>query len=456
MTGTSQVLAGGPADIAASVVRQLDFAAWLADEVRSRPDEEQLKRVQGKSHLDEVRKVPLHLEKLLGFGFMLCLDILLHELSFTPLQVAKALWRLLLPSAGRRPAKQPRFTITEQGDLLRLTLLLLNVGLVSICFDDSKLYHDIRRESFLKLYVVFNMLEMFERWLRSVGVDLCDWLAASARSDWQQLLPRYTATLICCFFHSTMHLLRVLLLNVAINTSSNAVFLIIVTNNFGEIKSTVFKKYDKDESLFPIITSDIVERFYLVADIIFVLARLSISPRRGAYSGSDIGKWLFLLVVIEVGTDWVKFCLIFKFSDLNASRLQVYKEVLIADILLCRSGHSCDAGLGPGAPKDALSRPEVPFRGVHSFSHTLARRLGFCGLPISTLVVVQGLVLLRSPCSPSLGLQRVGYPALFLSTALMLALLLKVFLGLGLLGYAARRRKKIKEGLKLFKKIKAL
>lgn len=48
-----------------------------------------------------------------------------------------------------------------------------------------------------------------------------------------------------------------------------------VTNNFAEIKSTVFKRYE-EKSLFPIITSDIVERFYLLLDIIFVLARLKL------------------------------------------------------------------------------------------------------------------------------------------------------------------------------------
>ena len=48
-----------------------------------------------------------------------------------------------------------------------------------------------------------------------------------------------------------------------------------MTNNFAEIKSTVFKRYE-EKSLFPIITSDIVERFYLLLDIIFVLARLKL------------------------------------------------------------------------------------------------------------------------------------------------------------------------------------
>jgi hypothetical protein len=49
----------------------------------------------------------------------------------------------------------------------------------------------ISGESFLKLYVFFNMLELFERWLRSVGVDLFDLLAASCRQGPVELLPKY-------------------------------------------------------------------------------------------------------------------------------------------------------------------------------------------------------------------------------------------------------------------------
>ena len=40
-------------------------------------------------------------------------------------------------------------------------------------------------------------------------------------------------------------------------------FLIVVTNNFGEIKSTVFKKYEP-KSLFVIVASDLVERTSLL------------------------------------------------------------------------------------------------------------------------------------------------------------------------------------------------
>uniref|UniRef100_A0A6T0X384 Uncharacterized protein n=1 Tax=Alexandrium monilatum TaxID=311494 RepID=A0A6T0X384_9DINO len=446
---------------------RLDFPTWLLDEVQSRPDESQLPRVP-RSHLVEVAQVPGLLEKLLLMGFLLCFDILLHELSFTPLQVVRALpkmpARALGALCGRTAAKDPwSFTVTEQGDLIRLTLLVLNVALILVCFDVSWTYHYIRGESFLKLYVIFNMLEMFERWCRSVGVDMFDMVIASVRHPWGSFLVKYAATLVYCFVHSTMHLVRVLLLNVAINTSSNAVFLIIVTNNFGEIKSTVFKRYEA-KSLFPIITSDIVERFYLLMDIIFVLARHSISTHSGTHSRKDVTFWLFLLVGLELSTDWIKFCLIMKFSDLTASTLEVYKEVLIADVLLCRSprlgaigaGHASEASGAPAPPKDKASQaPNVPFRGIHSFSHSLQRRLGFSGVPMTTILVLHLVMLARAPCSVELQWPRATI-LLFAAASFVLCLLAKILLGAIILGFAARRRSRIPRGLELFPKIKSL
>jgi len=449
---------------------RLDFATWLGDEVRSRPDEAQLHRIP-KSHLPEVTRVPYRVEKILGFGFLLCLDILLHELSFMPLQAACAVARLSKfwqwGTDGAEPDQSDacasdcrqrgvsRLTVTEQCDLMRLTLLLLNVGFILLCFDVSAVYHFMRGGSLLKLYVIFNMLEMFERWCRSFGVDLFDMLMASVRHPWSYLLPRYIVTLVYCCVHTTMHFLRVLLLNSAINTSSSAVWLIIVTNNFGEIKSTVFKRYDA-KSLFPIVTSDIVERFYLVVDIVFVMLRLSSSVSRNTYQLADIFTWFVMLVVIELGTDWIKFCLIIKFSELQASTLDLYREVLLADILLSRSrtlvrkSSEKDPSVCSIAPP-----PAVPLRGICSFSHVPARRIGFSGVPVSTLVVVHFVMLIRSPCGASLQNARIMMMC-FAFGAFVLTFLAKALLGICLLGFAAKRRTRISKGLELFPKIKAL
>lgn len=298
------------------------------------------------------------------------------------------------------------------------------------------------------------MLEMCERWCRSIGVDLFDLTMSSIRHPWHSQLLTYMLTLLYCFAHSTMHLLRILLLQVAINTSSSAVFLIIVTNNFAEIKSTVFKRYEA-KSLFPIIASDVVERFYLLMDIIFVLARLSISPHRGSYNAPDIAFWLFLLVFLEFGTDWIKFCLIVKFSEMKASTFEIYKEVLIADILLCRSLHIGGSGVQFNGAKDKMLPPVVPFRGIHSFSHSLQRRLGFSGVPMTTILVFHFVMLARSPCSAVLRWPKVMILC-FAAAMFIISLLAKIFLSVLVLGFAARRRSRIPRGMELFPKIKCL
>jgi len=371
-------------------------------------------------------------------------DILLHELTFTPLQVATAF------AAWVRGA---RLSATQHSDVLRFVLLVVNVCAISACFDVSAVYHYIRGESFLKLYVIFNMLEMFERWVRSIGVDLYELIMSRVGAPWNRLAPAMVVTMLYNFLHSLMHLLRVVLLNVAINTSSSAVFLIIVTNNFGEIKSTVFKRYE-EKSLFPIITSDIVERIYLMLDILFVLARLTITPSRGSFSFADGAFSLFLLVLMELGTDWIKFCLIMKFSNLKTATLGVYREVLVADILLSRASGSIEV-IQRFSGNSTAPRPEVRLSGVQSFSHAPSRRLGFCGVPLSTLIVFHFAMLLWSPCAAHSSSPRSREATLLVGT-LALGFLAKVFFSIVLFGYAARRRGRIARGLELFNKIKCL
>lgn len=459
------------------------FFSWLCDELNSRPDEEQLPYVP-RNHLLEVAKVPRQLEKLLLLGFLLCLDILLHELSFTPLQAVRSCTQLMLglrqwgcwdhrggiqdrPPAAllNHGSKNVMLNITEQGDCIRFSLLILNVTLMLLLFDVAWMYHYIEGESFLKLYVLFNMLEMFERWCRSVGVDLFDLLLASIRHPWYSLLSKYGATLLYCFVHATIHLVRVILLNVAINTSSNAVYLIIVTNNFAEIKSTVFKRYE-EKSLFPIIASDIVERFYVMLDIIFVIARLSVSEPSGKFTAVDISFWLLLLVVLEIGTDWIKFCLITKFSEMQAKTFEVYWEVLLADILLCRCGNLRNSQV-VGSGEDLLlkdgrerhrpgrDRPAPPFRGIHSFSHSLQRRLGFSGVPMTTIVALHLVMLANAPCTAAAQYPRIAV-MVFVVGFFLVCILSKILLGIFLVGFAARRRSRIPRGLELFPKIKSL
>merc|ERR1719443_1306011 len=96
----------------------------------------------------------------------------------------------------------------------------------------------------------------------------------------------------------------------------------------------------------------------------------------------DVCYWLFFIVLIEVATDWLKFCLIVKFcsNSLRAETFEAFRRVLIADVLLCRADSSdSPARQVPIEPK--VVQATLPFVGIHSFSHVPARRIGFSGVP---------------------------------------------------------------------------
>lgn len=61
----------------------------------------------------------------------------------------------------------------EYSGLIRTSLILICIYIFSF-LDTSRIYHYIRAQPFMKLYVVLNMLEILERLLRSLGKDLID------------------------------------------------------------------------------------------------------------------------------------------------------------------------------------------------------------------------------------------------------------------------------------------
>ncbi|KNC35724.1 hypothetical protein PFLG_00789 [Plasmodium falciparum RAJ116] len=66
-----------------------------------------------------------------------------------------------------------KLSFPEYSGIIRLSLILICIYIFSFV-DTSRIYHYIRAQPFMKLYVVLNMLEILERLLRSLGKDLID------------------------------------------------------------------------------------------------------------------------------------------------------------------------------------------------------------------------------------------------------------------------------------------
>ncbi|KAM0426315.1 hypothetical protein ACHAPT_008355 [Fusarium lateritium] len=174
------------------------------------------------------------------------------------------------PFRHKRTKSMPsNLSAFHKADLLQGAVIVCS-SMALMTLDASRMYHFIRAQSAIKLYVIYNILEVSDRLLSALGQDILECLFstetlsrnASGRS--KVLLPggMFLLALAYCCLHSVALYYQVITLNVAVNSYSNALLTLLLSNQFVEIKSTVFKRFEKD-NLFQLTCADIVERFQL-------------------------------------------------------------------------------------------------------------------------------------------------------------------------------------------------
>ena len=130
------------------------------------------------------------------------------------------------------------------------------------------------------MYVIYNILEVCDRLFSAVGQDVLECLfskeALERKEDGRSKLLRpfwlFILALVYTVIHSTALFYQVVTLNVAVNSYSNALIALLLSNQFVEIKSTVFKKFEK-ENLFQLTCADVVERFQLWHMLLIIACR---------------------------------------------------------------------------------------------------------------------------------------------------------------------------------------
>ena len=98
-----------------------------------------------------------HRLKIISFGFILCFDSFLYTFTIQPIRFTLALWRLFINTITSSKASLPP---SQKADILRTLLLILSILILTPLTDASKIYHSIRGQDTIKLYVIFNALEV--------------------------------------------------------------------------------------------------------------------------------------------------------------------------------------------------------------------------------------------------------------------------------------------------------
>jgi Eukaryotic membrane protein family len=178
------------------------------------------------------------------------------------------------------------------------------------------------------------------------------------RSKVMRPLWLFFLALVYNIAHAIALFYQVITLNVAVNSYSNALLTLLMSNQFVEIKSTVFKRFEK-ENIFQMTCADIVERFQLWLMLMIIASRNVIETNSlFGDTGSDAGggsaplrtssllpssftlmpSWagqvmgpFFLVLGIEMLVDWVKHAYITKFNNTRPSIYGRFLDVLAKD-----------------------------------------------------------------------------------------------------------------------------
>ncbi|KAM3622797.1 uncharacterized protein V6R79_003287 [Siganus canaliculatus] len=312
-------------------------------------------------------RIPKELEKLMTFGFFLCLDAFLYVFTLLPLRVILALLRLLtLPCCGLSGSRllQP----AQVCDVLKGFIMLLCYSMMSYV-DYSMMYHLIRGQSVIKLYIIYNMLEVADRLFSSFGQDILDALYWTATEPKQKkrahigVIPHFLMAVLYVFLHAILIMVQATTLNVAFNSHNKSLLTIMMSNNFVEIKGSVFKKFEKN-NLFQMSNSDIKERFTNYILLLIVCLR-----NMEQFSWNPDHLWVLfpdvvMVIASEVAVDVVKHAFITKFNDISADVYGEYRASLAFDLVSSRQ-------------KNAYT----------DYSDSVSRRMGFIPLPLALLLI---------------------------------------------------------------------
>lgn len=261
--------------------------------------------------------------------------------TLLPIRFVLAIWFAVTRSL-KRTFRDRSFTgqavlqPAETCDLLRGCIVV--VAAIAMNFVDMPiLYHIIKSQSVMKLYIIFNMLEVSDKLFSCFGQDILDalfWTAtesATRKRDRLGVIPHFGLASLYVFLHTVLVLLQATTLNVAINSKNKALLTIMMSNNFVELKSMVFKKFEKN-NLFHMSCSDVRERFhYLILLLVVVVQTL----KEYNWSGNQIISLLtdsFCILAAEVAVDWLKHCFITRFNEISPDVYSDYNISLAYDL----------------------------------------------------------------------------------------------------------------------------
>jgi hypothetical protein len=400
--------ASQPAALEAEPLAQPAGVSWLAlvgrelgvspDVPGRRPTPDRYKRARVYNTL---WGVPRRLEQMAAFAALVCADALLATLVTLPIRSASAAVRLAGSWGGRGRGAPSRRVVLEQllTDGVLVAIFAVSVGLL-YRQDVSVIYHSIRSQEVVKLYVLFSVLELCDKLLQSFGADMLEALAASAAGVAAHLSPAageldvQAVRLACLDYlldaalltasvlaHALVLLTAAVTLGCAANSHASGTLLaVLLSSNFTEVKGYVFKRMDSGK-VSQLVCQDAVERAHLAVLLLFLAAQQVEVHRSllGGLADPRLRSAAVAVLLCEPLVDVLKHSFMSKFNDIGPS---CYANVLqqLASRAQRVQSHQAHLVLGfvPMAPAALLLRalpPAAAAAGFVAVRHAVAALL---------------------------------------------------------------------------------
>ncbi|XP_060847487.1 protein TAPT1 homolog [Rhopalosiphum padi] len=315
-------------------------------------------------------KIPLEVERFIFYGICQCADSFLFVYTFLPLRVFIALKSLMCSTLSKFMDKNNRkqLSTAEICDLLKMAVLI-TCSIMLVPLDTSMIYHLIKSQSIIKLYIFFNMLEVGDKLFSSFGQDILDalyWTATEPKTSQRKhfgVLPHFIIAVLYVLLHSIIVLCQATTLNVAINSRRKALLPIMMSNNFVEFNGSVFKKFNKT-TLFQLSCNDVRERFNLFILLLMVVVQTIKEYQWSSESFCELMLNCMYIMILEIIIDWTKHAFITRFNEID---LSVYNEYVL---------------------KFANDTVQSYYqKGFSDNSDLVARRMGFIPIPLGVVII---------------------------------------------------------------------
>lgn len=320
-------------------------------------------------YMEEFLRVPSRLERVQGLGMLICTDCFLNILILLPLKLA---WSLICLVAHyyftfqqqkrNQRAISPKYLVFSRRHLYTIlqSFIVFSTYAVLSQISVGMVYHWIRGQTMMKLYLLVAIVEVFDRLMCGFGQDALDslfWNTTRRPHAHPRLIVSLVVVFVYALLHSLVLFLHITTVNVAMNSADHALLSLLIGGNFAEIKGTVFKKHSK-KNLFQITMSDICERFKLLL-FLFLIMMLNLFQGR---DNEHLYKWLemgALVLASEMLCDWIKHSFITRLNFIRSDVYEDYSLILAGDV----------TGIG--------------HEGVNlDNTHAVVKRLGLAQIPI--------------------------------------------------------------------------